>query len=83
MLFSNLNILGKLKKNSNNSLGSRILNKSMFRKFLYEEDGSATAEYAIIALCAVTFAGILLGVLKGGMVQDMLSAIITKALEIL
>ncbi|QPK94099.1 DUF4244 domain-containing protein [Actinomyces sp. zg-332] len=48
----------------------------------HDESGSATAEYAIIALCAVAFAGTLLSVIKGGGVQDMLLSIITKALEI-
>lgn len=48
-----------------------------------DETGSATAEYAIIALCAVAFAGTLLSVIKGGGVQDMLTSIISKALEIL
>lgn len=51
---------------------------------VYASDrGSATAEYAVIALCAVAFAGILLGIIKGGLVENLLSAIINKALQIL
>lgn len=44
------------------------------------EAGMATAEYAIVTLAAVAFAGLLLAIFRGGQVRDMLLSIITEAL---
>ena len=43
--------------------------------------GMTTAEYAVGTIAAVTFAGLLIAVLKSGVVQTALSAIITSALS--
>lgn len=45
------------------------------------EAGMATAEYAIVTLAAVAFAGLLLAIFRGGQVRDMLLSIITEALS--
>ncbi|WP_454296283.1 DUF4244 domain-containing protein [Salana multivorans] len=45
------------------------------------EAGMATAEYAIVTLAAVAFAGLLLAILRGGEVREMLLGIIRDALS--
>lgn len=46
-----------------------------------EEDGLATAEYGIVMLAAVGFAGLLVAVLSSGEVQEMLHGIVEQALS--
>lgn len=46
------------------------------------EAGMATAEYAIATLAACGFAGLLLVLLKGGMVKGLLTEVIRSALSI-
>lgn len=43
------------------------------------EAGMATAEYAIVTLAAVAFAGLLLAILRGGEVREMLLGLIREA----
>lgn len=45
------------------------------------EGGMATAEYAIVTLAAVAFAGLLLVILRGGEVREMLLSLIREALS--
>lgn len=45
------------------------------------EAGMATAEYAIVTLAAVAFAGLLLAILRGGEVREMLLGLIREALS--
>ena len=45
------------------------------------EEGATTAEYAIVTLAAVGFAGLLLAILKGGEVKEMLMSIVREALS--
>lgn len=45
-----------------------------------DEEGAATAEYAIATMAAVGLAGVLVGILKGGAVQQLLTNLITGAL---
>ncbi|WP_342097156.1 DUF4244 domain-containing protein [Rathayibacter oskolensis] len=47
---------------------------------LGEEDGSATAEYAIATMAAVGFAGLLVVILKGDEVRGILTDLVTRAL---
>ena len=47
---------------------------------LRDEEGASTAEYAIVTLAAVAFAGLLVAVLRSDGVRGMLSDIIEKAL---
>ena len=44
--------------------------------------GMATAEYAVATLAACGFAGLLVAVLRGGEVQEMLLAIVRRALTL-
>lgn len=46
-----------------------------------EEDGLATAEYGIVMLAAVGFAGLLVAVLSSGEVREMLAGIVQRALS--
>lgn len=46
-----------------------------------EEDGLATAEYGIVMLAAVGFAGLLVAVLSSGEVQELLGGIVERALS--
>lgn len=46
-----------------------------------EEDGSTTAEFAIVTLAAVAFAGLLVSILSSGDVRGMLMGLIRQALS--
>lgn len=48
---------------------------------LSAEDGAQTAEYGIVTLAAVGFAGVLTLVLSSGAVQSLLTGIVEKALS--
>ncbi len=52
----------------------------MFQKLL-EEDGATTAEYVIITLAAVGFAGLLLSILRSDEVRQMLLDLIRSAIS--
>lgn len=45
-----------------------------------DERGASTAEYAIVTLAAVAFAGLLVAVLRSGEVRGMLADIVERAL---
>lgn len=47
---------------------------------LADEEGSATAEYAIATMAAVGFAGLLVVILKGDEVRGILTELVTRAL---
>lgn len=47
---------------------------------LRADDGSATAEYAIVILAAVAFAGVLVAVMRSGEVQQILTDLVRGAL---
>ncbi|MFF5791828.1 DUF4244 domain-containing protein [Paeniglutamicibacter sp. NPDC012692] len=46
-----------------------------------DEDGSTTAEFAIVTLAAVAFAGLLVSILSSGDVRGMLMGLIRQALS--
>ncbi|NBR64920.1 MAG: DUF4244 domain-containing protein [Micrococcales bacterium] len=50
------------------------------KDFLFAEDGATTAEYVIITLAAVGFAGLLLSILRSEEVRAMLLDLIKSAL---
>ena len=52
------------------------------RAQLAEEQGSTTAEFAMVALAAVAFAGLLISILSSGDVRGMLMGLISKALSL-
>ncbi len=47
-----------------------------------DDRGAATAEYAIATMAAVGLAGVLVGILKGNVVQQLLTNLITGALTL-
>lgn len=55
-------------------------NHLLDRLILSNEDGSATAEYAIATLAAVGFAGLLVAILRGDEVKSILADLVKRAL---
>jgi Flp pilus assembly pilin Flp len=49
---------------------------------LRDDRGAVTAEYAVVIMAAVAFAGALTAVLRSGAVQGMLSALVQRALNV-
>lgn len=47
-----------------------------------QEDGIATAEFAVVTLAAAAFGGILFAILTGGTVTNALTQIIERALSV-
>jgi hypothetical protein len=56
--------------------------KKTLRSRLIEDEGSATAEYAIATMAAVGFAGLLVVILRSEEVRGMLMTIIRNALSL-
>jgi hypothetical protein len=52
------------------------------RRLLADDEGSATAEYAIATMAAVGFAGLLVVILRSDEVRGMLMTIIRNALSL-
>ncbi|AXR74896.1 MULTISPECIES: DUF4244 domain-containing protein [Auritidibacter] len=52
-----------------------------FQVDLSDESGAQTAEYGIVMLAAVGFAGLLAVILSGGAVQDLLNGLVEQALQ--
>lgn len=50
------------------------------RRVLQDEQGSATAEYAVATMAAVGFAGLLVAILRGVEVRGILTDLIRRAL---
>ena len=46
------------------------------------EEGAATAEYAVVIMAAVGFAGLLVAILKSGAVQTLLTDLVQRALSV-
>lgn len=63
----------RLDGDGSGSLGS-------YGSVLGDEEGSATAEYAIATMAAVGFAGLLVVILKGDEVRGILTDLVTRAL---
>ncbi|MFJ3035094.1 DUF4244 domain-containing protein [Curtobacterium pusillum] len=57
-------------------LGARL------RHGLRDDRGSATAEYAVVILAAVAFAGVLVTVMRSGEVQSILTELVRGALSL-
>lgn len=47
-----------------------------------DEQGSTTAEFAMVTLAAVAFAGLLISILSSGDIRGMLMSLISRALSI-
>ncbi|WP_251008980.1 DUF4244 domain-containing protein [Curtobacterium sp. ISL-83] len=52
------------------------------RAGLGDDRGSATAEYAVVILAAVAFAGVLVAVMRSGEVQSILTDLVRGALSL-
>jgi Flp pilus assembly pilin Flp len=50
--------------------------------WLADDTGAATAEYAIVIMAAVSFAGLLVVIMRSGAVQATLTDLIQKALTV-
>ncbi|MGP9608176.1 DUF4244 domain-containing protein [Arthrobacter sp. MYb211] len=56
--------------------------EAMISERLADEEGSTTAEFAMVTLAAVAFAGLLISILSSGDVRGMLMGLISKALSL-
>ena len=54
----------------------------MLRRMLADENGSATAEYAVATMAAVGFAGLLVLILRGDEVRGILTDLVRRALTV-
>jgi len=61
---------------------SRLAHSRLAQSRLADDEGSATAEYAIATMAAVGFAGLLVVILRSNEVRAMLLDIIRNALSI-
>lgn len=52
------------------------------RARMADDRGSATAEYAVVILAAVAFAGVLVAVMRSGEVQTILTELVRGALSL-
>lgn len=57
------------------------LARAQLRQILQEERGAVTAEYAILIMAAVAFAGLLVVIMRSGEVQAMLTELVQNALN--
>lgn len=60
----------------------RVLGDRSVRIRLQGDRGSATAEYAVVILAAVAFAGVLVAVMRSGEVQSILTDLVRGALSL-
>ncbi|GAA4265463.1 DUF4244 domain-containing protein [Frondihabitans peucedani] len=49
---------------------------------LRDDEGAATAEYAIVIMAAVSFAGVLVTILRSGAIQSVLTELVKRALTV-
>lgn len=63
-----------------NPLPNRVVPRGILRPHPRSERGSVTAEYAIVILAAVAFAGVLVAVMRSGEIQQMLTDLVRGAL---
>ncbi|MCD2499016.1 MULTISPECIES: DUF4244 domain-containing protein [Microbacterium] len=54
----------------------------MLRTFLNDEEGAATAEYAIATMAAVAFAGMLVAIMRSDEVRGILTDLVHRALSV-
>lgn len=54
--------------------------RSAARELLADERGAVTAEYAIVILAAVAFAGLLVAIMRSGEIREMLVQLVQNAL---
>ena len=54
--------------------------RERFRQVLVEEKGAVTAEYAIIIMAAVAFAGVLVAIIRSEQIRELLVKLVENAL---
>lgn len=54
--------------------------KNLLRRMTEEDDGAATAEYAIATMAAVGFAGLLVVIMRSDEVRAILTGLVERAL---
>jgi len=59
---------------------SRFLRPSFLVRLRDEDDGAATAEYAVATMAAVGFAGLLVVILRSDEVREILTELVRSAL---
>lgn len=64
------------------SSSRRIRIRIALSRRMQDDRGSATAEYAVVILAAVAFAGVLVAVMRSGEVQTMLTELVRGALSL-
>lgn len=62
--------------------GTRPDHTPLRRPAFDDDRGSATAEYAVVILAAVAFAGVLVAVMRSGEVQAILTDLVRGALSL-
>jgi hypothetical protein len=62
-------------------LRARLVDDRPLRARLVDDRGSATAEYAVVILAAVAFAGVLVAVMRSCEVQSILTELVRGALS--
>nr|WP_286346769.1 DUF4244 domain-containing protein [Frondihabitans sucicola] len=49
---------------------------------MLSDEGAATAEYAIVIMAGVSFAGVLVTILRSGQIQSVLTDLVNRALTV-
>ncbi len=63
------------------SSATRAASRPRFRTFWAEDSGAVTAEYAIVILAAVAFAGLLVAIMQSTEIRAMLVQLVENALR--
>lgn len=58
----------------------RLRTSQVLRQLDTEDEGAATAEYAIVIMAGVALAGVLVAIMRSGEVQGMLLELVQRAL---
>ena len=53
-----------------------------FGDLIADETGASTAEYAIVTMAAVAFAGVLVVIMRSGEVKEILTDLVRRALSV-
>lgn len=69
-------------RSTDTSSTRRIRIRTALSRRMQDDRGSATAEYAVVILAAVAFAGVLVAVMRSGEVQTMLTELVRGALSL-
>ncbi|BDZ51637.1 hypothetical protein GCM10025867_38780 [Frondihabitans sucicola] len=84
LLFSRFHRVPRLRRRfSDSSVRSRRrLGDTPLGGRLLSDEGAATAEYAIVIMAGVSFAGVLVTILRSGQIQSVLTDLVNRALTV-